>query len=42
MILVGGGDFYIIKKILSKRPKSKEVLFCGHLYELGAAAFEKV
>ena len=41
MILAGGGDAYIIFKLLRYRPQGAEVLYCDHPYELGLAAFEK-
>lgn len=41
MILGGGGDFFIILKMLLYRPQSKDVLYFDHPYEVGVVAFEK-
>lgn len=41
MIFAGGGDFFIILKMLLYRNKNKEVLFFDHPYECGLVAFEK-
>ncbi len=40
MILGGGGDFCIILKLLTYRPKG-EAVYCDHPYELGLVAFER-
>lgn len=41
MILSGGGDFFIILKILMYRTKSKDIAYCDHPYEVGVVLFEK-
>jgi len=42
MVLSGGGDFFIVLKMLLYRCKSTEVLYYDHPYECGVVAFERV
>lgn len=42
MIFAGGGDFFIILKMLLYRSQNKEVLYYDHPYECGLVAFEKL
>lgn len=42
MIFAGGGDFFIIVKMLLYRPQNKKVLYYDHPYECGVVAFEKL
>ena len=41
MIFGGGGDFFIILKMLSYRSRGAETLFYDHPYECGVVVFEK-
>lgn len=41
MVFSGGGDFFIILKMLLYRSKNKEVVYYDHPYECGFVAFEK-
>lgn len=41
MILAGGGDFYIILKVLLYRADGKMALYHDHPYECGVVVFEK-
>ncbi len=41
MILSGGGDFFIILKMLLARHPNKDVLYYDHPYECGVVAFER-
>lgn len=41
MILSGGGDFFIVLKMLLHRHPHTEVLYYDHPYECGVVAFEK-
>lgn len=41
MIFAGGGDFFIIIKMLLYRPRGKNVLYYDHPYECGFVVFEK-
>lgn len=42
MVLSGGGDFFIVLKMLFYRPKGKDVLYYDHPYECGVVAFERI
>lgn len=41
MILVGGGDFYIVWKLLFYRTRNKDIVCLDHPYEIGLCIFEK-
>lgn len=41
-VLGGGGDFFIILKMLLYRPETQDVLYYDHPYECGVVAFEKM
>lgn len=42
MVLSGGGDFFIVLKMLFYSPKGNEVLYYDHPYECGVVAFERI
>ena len=42
MVLSGGGDFFIVLKMLLYSPKGNDVLYYDHPYECGVVAFEKI
>ncbi len=41
MVFSGGGDFYIVAKILLHKTKGAEVLYFDHPYECGTVVFER-
>lgn len=41
MVFSGGGDFFIVLKMLLYRSKGNEVLYYDHPYECGVVAFER-